>query len=150
MMRNTLVDERFTPTARISEKRLWAGRIIGALPVLFLLFDSVIKLLKIDPVVQSFALLGYPDHLARPIGILELVCVAVYVFPRTSALGAILLTGYLGGAIATHWRVGDPLPTHVLFPVYVGALVWSGLFLRDSRLVPLLVLRSSRDARTAE
>ena len=125
-----------------SKKMLWAGRIVSAVPVLFLLFDSVIKLMKIDPVVESFARLGYPESVAIPIGILELVCLALYVFPRTSVLGAILLTGHLGGAVATHVRIGDPLFTHVLFPIYVGALLWAGLYLRDDRLRALVPLRS--------
>ena len=127
----------------MSEKsRLWAGWIISALPVLFLLFGSVIKLMEIGPVKESFAQLGYPVTLARGIGILELVCIVVYLIPRTSILGAILMTGYLGGAIATHVRVGDPLFSHVLFPVYVALLIWGGLFLREDRLRALIPLRS--------
>ena len=125
-----------------SKNMLWTGRILSALPVLFLLFDSVIKLMKIDPVVESFARLGYPESVAVPIGILELVCLVLYVVPRTSVLGAILLTGHLGGAVATHVRIGDPLFTHVLFPIYVGALLWAGLYLRDDRLRALVPLRS--------
>lgn len=117
-----------------SPKVIWTGRILTAIPVLFLLFDTVIKLLQIDPVKQSFRALGYPETLGLAIGILELMCVLVYVIPRTSALGAVLLTGYLGGAIATHVRVGNPLFSHVLFPVYVGLLLWGGLLLRDARL----------------
>jgi len=124
------------------KKRLWAGRVISALPVLFLLFDGVIKLMKIEPVVQSFAQLGYPVSLAAGIGILELACVVVYVIPRTSVLGAILLTGYLGGAIATHVRIGSPYFTHTFFPIYVALLVWGGLFLREDRLRALVPLRS--------
>jgi len=124
------------------KKRLWAGRVISALPVLFLLFDGVIKLMKIEPVVQSFAQLGYPVGLAAGIGILELACVVVYVIPRTSILGAILLTGYLGGAIATHVRIGSPYFTHTFFPIYVALLVWGGLFLREDRLRALVPLRS--------
>jgi hypothetical protein len=110
--------------------------------MLFLLFDSIIKLIKIAPVVESFAQLGIPDHLAFGIGVLELVCVLLYVIPRTSVLGAILLTGYLGGAIVLHLRVGDPLFSHVLFPVYVGLLIWGGLYLREDRLRALIPLRS--------
>jgi len=124
------------------KKRLWAGRVISALPVLFLLFDGVIKLMKIEPVVQSFAQLGYPVSLAAGIGILELACVVVYVIPRTSVLGAILLTGYLGGAIATHVRIGSPYLTHTFFPIYVALLVWGGLLLREDRLRALVPLRS--------
>jgi hypothetical protein len=113
-----------------------------AVPVLFLLFDSVIKLMQIGPVVESFSQLGYPVSLALGIGILELVCLALYVIPRTSMLGAILLTGYLGGAVATHVRVGSPLFSHVLFPIYVAVLIWGGLVLRDDRLRGLFPLRS--------
>jgi hypothetical protein len=129
-------------TAPVPKKTLWAGRIISALPVLFLLFDSVVKLMQIDAVVESFAQLGYPVSLALSIGILELFCIGVYVIPRTSILGAILLTGYLGGAIATHVRISSPLLTHTFFPIYVGVLVWGGLFLRDRRLRALIPLRS--------
>jgi hypothetical protein len=125
-----------------SNKQRWAGRSMTALPVLFLLFDSVIKLIRIDPVVQSFTELGYPVELAIGIGLLELVCLTAYVIPRSSVLGAILLTGYLGGAVATHVRVGSPLFTHVLFPVYVAALLWGGIYLREGRLRALVPLRS--------
>ena len=126
----------------VSKGRLWAGHLISGIAVLFLLFDSVIKLVVIAPVVESFAQLGYPVSLARGIGLLELVCIVVYVVPRTSVLGAILLTGYLGGAVATHVRVGSPLFTHILFPTYVGALIWGGLVLREDRLRSLIPLRS--------
>ncbi len=133
--------ESATKTAPASRTGLWAGRIMSALSVLFLLFDSVIHMMQIDPVVESFTQLGYPLSLALPIGILELVCLVVYVVPRTSILGAILVTGYLGGAIATSLRVGNPLFSHVLFPAYVGVLVWGALYLRDDRLRALIPLR---------
>ena len=126
----------------VSKKRLRAGQTISAIPVLFLLFDSVIKLVLIDPVVASFAELGYPVSVARGIGLLELLCLAVYLIPRTSVSGAILLTGYLGGAVATHVRIGSPLFTHILFPTYVGALIWGRLVLREDRLRSLIPLRS--------
>ncbi|ABS24793.1 DoxX family protein [Anaeromyxobacter sp. Fw109-5] len=131
-----------------SRTRLWAGRILTALPVLFLLFDGTIKLLKLDPVVESFARLGYPATIARGIGGLELALIAVTLVPRTSLLGAVLLTGYLGGAVSTHVRVGDPLFTHVLFPSYVGVLLWSGLYLRDDRLRTLMASRRGRAGST--
>jgi hypothetical protein len=121
-----------------SRTLLWAGRILTALAALFLLFDSTIKLLKLEPVVESFARLGYPVTVARGIGGLELALIAAYLIPRTSVLGAVLLTGYLGGAVSTHVRVGDPLFTHVLFPIYVGVLLWGGLYLRDDRLRTLI------------
>jgi DoxX-like family len=130
-----------TKVVPISNNKLWAGRIISALALLFLLFDSVIKLMKIAPVVESFNQLGYPVSLALGVGILELLCIVVYVIPRTSVLGAILLTGYLGGAVASHVRIESPLFSHVLFPIYVGVLVWGGLYLRDDRLPPLIPLR---------
>jgi hypothetical protein len=113
---------------------------------LFLLFDAVIKLIKIPPVVEGFAKLGYPPNLPVPIGILLLVCVVIYMIPQTSVLGAIFLTGYLGGAVATHVRVGDPLFSHVLFPTYVAALIWGGLYLREDRLRALVPLRSPKPA----
>jgi hypothetical protein len=115
----------------------WTGRVLSALAVAFLAFDAVIKLLVARPVVESFAQLGYPVHLATTIGALELACLAVYLVPRTAVLGAVLLTGYLGGAIATHVRLENPLFSHVLFPTYVAALVWGGLWLRDRRVSAL-------------
>jgi len=117
-----------------TSKTIQAGRILTGLPVAFLLFDGTIKLMRLPPVSQAFARLGYPESQAVGIGILELACVAVYLVPRTSRLGAVLLTGFLGGAISTHVRIGDPLFTHVLFPIYVGAMIWAGLWLRDERL----------------
>jgi hypothetical protein len=125
-----------TPTAL--KRRLWTGYAMSAVAASFLLFDSVIKLVKIAPVVESFEKLGYPHTIAREIGALELACLVLYVVPRTATLGALLLTGFLGGAIATHVRVGDPLFSHVLFPVYVGVLLWVGLCLRDDRPRALL------------
>jgi hypothetical protein len=119
-------------------KTLWAGRIITSMPALFLLFDAAIKLLNLAPVAESFTRLGYPGSLAVGIGTLELACLALYLTPRTSTIGAVLLTGFLGGAIATHVRVGDPLFSHVLFPSYVGVMIWGGLLLRDERLRALI------------
>ncbi len=128
-----------TQTAPVSKKKLWAGRILSALPVLMLLFSGVMKLVKPAAVVQGFAHFGYPESLALSIGILELACAVVYVIPRTSVLGAILLTGYLGGATATHVRIGEAL---FIIPVILGVLVWGGLFLRDDRLRALIPLRT--------
>jgi hypothetical protein len=125
----------------VSKKRLWTGRILTGLPVLFLIFDIVIKLMVIDPVVESFTRLGWPVSIAVGIGLLELICLVIFLIPRTSVLGAILLTGYLGGAVATHVRVGDPWPSHALFPVYVALMLWGGLYLREPRLATLLPLR---------
>jgi hypothetical protein len=126
-------------TAPVSKKKLWAGRILSALPVLMLLFSGVLKLIKPAPVVQEFARLGYPESVVLGIGILELACTVVYVIPRTSVLGAILVTGYLGGATATHVRIGE---AQFIIPVILGVLVWGGLFLRDDRLRALIPLRT--------
>src|ERR1700704_600674 len=125
-----------------SKAMLWTGRVMSALPVLFFLMDGIMKLVKPPIVVKSTVELGYPEGVILPIGIVLLVCTVLYVIPRTSVLGAILLTGYLGGAVATHVRVGDPLFSHVLFPVYLGVLIWLGLYLRDDRLRALVPLRS--------
>ena len=131
-----------TQTAPFSGKARWAGIIISALPSLFLFADGVMKLVKPAPVVEGTVKVGYPESVIVPLGIVLLICTVVYVIPRTSVLGAILLTGYLGGAVATHVRVGDPLFSHVLFPVYLGVLIWLGLYLRDDRLRALVPLRS--------
>ena len=122
-------------------RRSWAGIILSALPVLFVLFDGAIHLMVIPPVVQAFTQLGYPVSTSRALGVIELVCVVLYLMPRTSVLGAILLTGYLGGAVATNLRVGSPLFSNTLFPVYVGILAWGGLFLRDERVRALIPVR---------
>ena len=122
-------------------RRSWAGVVLSVLPVLFMLFDSVIHLMVIPPVVESFTQLGYPVSTARTLGVIELGCIILYLIPRTSVLGAILLTGYLGGAVATNLRVGSPLFSHTLFPVYVGVLAWGGLFLRDERVRALIPVR---------
>lgn len=126
----------------ISKKRLWTGRFLSGLAILFLLFDSIIKVMKLAPAVEGTTQLGYPASVLLGIGIVELACVVVYMIPQTSVLGAILLTGYLGGAIASQVRVGNPLFTHVLFPIYVAALIWGGLFVREERLRALVPLKS--------
>jgi hypothetical protein len=115
-------------------RRRWAGRILSGLAVAFLLFDSVMKLVKIAPVVEATRRMGYPDGTTRPIGLTLLVCLVIHLAPRTTVLGAVLLTAYLGGAVATHVRALDPLFSHVLFPVYVALLLWGGLYLRDARV----------------
>lgn len=129
------------PAAAVSRKALLAGRAIGALPVLFLLFDGVGKFVKPAPVVEGTLQLGYPAGVLVPLGIVLLACTVLYAVPRTAVLGAILLTGYLGGAVATHVRVGNPMATHTLFPVYFGVLLWGSLWLRDPRVRELLPLR---------
>ena len=121
-----------------SKKMIWTGRILSGLMVAFLLFDATIHLMKIGMVVQAFAQLGWPIGMAGVLGVIELVCIALYVVPRTNILGAILLTGYLGGAVVTHLRVGSSLFGEMLFPVYVGILLWGGLYGREPRLRALI------------
>ena len=130
-----------TPTAPPSKKTLWAGRIMSALPALMLLFSGIMKLIKPASVMEGFTRLGYPESLAFGIGIVEIACTVVYLIPRTSILGAILLTGYLGGATATHVRIGEPF----FMPIVLGVLVWGGLFLRDDRVRALIPLRRSQN-----
>ena len=125
-------------TAPGSKKMLWAGRITSALPVLMLFFSGAMKLANPAFVTEEFARLGYDESLVVGIGIMEIACTVVYVIPRSSVLGAILLTGYLGGATATQVRVGDPF----FGPIVLGVLVWGGLLLRDERLRALLPLKS--------
>src|SRR6059036_3124848 len=134
--------ESGSQTTSVSSKALWAGRIVSALPVLFLLMDGVMKLFKPAVVVEATFKVGYAESTIVPLGIVLLACTILYVVPLTSVLGAILLTGYLGGAVATHTRVGDPLFSHVLFPTYLGVLLWLGLYLREERLRALIPLRS--------
>ncbi|MBP6821411.1 MAG: DoxX family protein [Acidobacteria bacterium] len=116
---------------------LWAGRILSALPVLMLLFSAIMKFMKPAQVLQGLAQFGYQESVVLSLGILELACTVVYLVPRTAVLGAILLTGYLGGATATHVRVGDQF----FIPIVLGVLLWGGLYLRDERLRALIPLQ---------
>ncbi|MBX9590060.1 MAG: DoxX family protein [Hyphomonadaceae bacterium] len=131
--------ESATQPAAVSSTSVWAGRIMSALVVLYLLFDSSLRVMKLAPAVEGAARLGYPESLVVPIGIIELVCIVLYALPRTSVLGAILLTGHLGGAAAAILRLEN---LWFLFPIGLGVLVWGGLFLRDDRLRALIPLRS--------
>ena len=119
---------------------IWTGRVLTALGALFLIFDAVIKVMQIQPVVDTFNLLGIPAGLAPAIGFLMLACLAVYLIPRISLLGAILLTGYLGGAIALQLRIGAP-PFNLVFPLIIAAFIWAGLYLRDPLLRTILPVR---------
>jgi hypothetical protein len=121
----------------ISKKRIWAGRILSGLAALFLAWDGAMKLFKPPFVVKATLQLGYPESTIVGIGITLLACTLLYIIPRTSVLGAILLTGYFGGAVASNIRTGQPV-FNVLFPIVFGSLVWGGLLLRDRRLEPLL------------
>ena len=125
----------------ISKKSLWAGRIISGLVAAFLIFDAAIHLLKPAPVVEAFAKLHLPLSLAVDLGIVELLCIVLYVFPRTEILGAALLTGYLGGAVAIQLTTSNSLFGEILFPVYVGVFIWGGLYMRDDRLRKLFPWR---------
>lgn len=131
-----------TQSGRLSKKALWAGRIISGLVAAFLLFDAVIHIMKPAPVVEGFAKLGFPLRFAVPLGIIELVGILLYVIPGTSILGAIFLTGYLGGAVAIQLPTGNPFFGEVLFPVYVGVFLWGGIYVRDERLRSLVPWRS--------
>ena len=133
-------DEMTTAHNR-SGKKPWAGYILSGLAVLFLLFDSIGKLAKPDMVVEGTLDLGYPESTITGIGVTLLVCTLLYIWPRTAVLGAILLTGFLGGAVATHVRVGNPLFSHLLFPVYLGLFIWGGLYLRDRAVRALIPMR---------
>jgi len=120
---------------------LKAGWIVSGLVIAFLLLDAVMKLIAIPQVLQAGEQIGFPGvGMARGLGALLLLCTLLYVFPRTSVLGALLLTAFLGGAVATHLRLGNPLFSHVLFGVYVGIAMWAGLYLREPRLRALLPL----------
>ena len=130
-----------TQVASLSRGRLWLGRSLSGIPALFLLVDAIMKLIKPAPIVDATVGLGYPESVILPLGIVLLACTVLYLIPRTAILGAILLTGYLGGAVATHVRIGEGWFS-VLFPVFIGALLWLGLYLRDDRLRTLIPLRS--------
>jgi hypothetical protein len=130
------------PTA-LSKASVWTGRVISTLVVLFLVFDGVTKVLKVAPVLEASARLGLPINITVDVGIVLLICTAVYVIPQTSILGAVLLTGYLGGAVAIQIRAGSPLFSEALFPVYFAMFMWVGLFLRDERLRVLIATQSS-------
>src|SRR5215475_7714116 len=122
-----------------SKAKLWTGRVITILIGTFLLFDTMVKVLNLPVAVEGTARLGYPARLVMCIGIVELVCLVAYLYPRTAVLGAVLLTAYLGGATATQVRIEDPW---FIFPVVVGVLVWVGVFLRNGRLRHLFAFQS--------
>ena len=144
-MHITLARPRFAPSTPAihdaSTRAVIAGRTLSTIATAFLLFDSVANLLRVQPVLDGTAQLGYSTDVVFGLGLTLLLCVVAYIVPATSAIGALLLTGYLGGAVATHVRVGNPLFTHVLFPVYMATILWAGLMLRDPRLRVLLFTR---------
>jgi len=122
--------------APVSKPALWLGRVLSGLVILFLLFDGAIKLVPWPVVTETMDRIGYgsSETLARSLGIITIVCTVLYAIPPTSILGAILLTGYLGGAMASHLRIGSPLFSHILFGFYLGLMLWGGLWLRDNSL----------------
>lgn len=124
----------------------WTGRILAVLVGLFMAFDSIIKVVGMDVVTESFVRLGYDGGVSRAIGLIEVAATLLYLWPRTAMLGAVLLTGIYGGAIASHLRIGDPLFSHTLFGVYLGVAMWAGLWLRDARLRALFPIYLSKAA----
>lgn len=129
-------------TTDVSKGQLWTGRVMSAIPVLFLLMDSVGKFIMPKEVIDGTLELGYPLSVIFGLGVVLLISTLLYAFPRTSFLGAILLTGYLGGAISTHVRVLNPWATHILFPVYLSIFIWGGLYLRNPKVRALLPIVS--------
>lgn len=127
--------------ASFSRKQVVTGYVLTTVAAMFLTFDTVIKILQLAPAMEGTIALGYPASSVLPIGLIEFACLVLYLLPRTSVLGAVLLTGHLGGAIATHVRIGSPLLSHTLFPIYVALLIWGGLYPREPRLRDLIPFR---------
>ncbi|MDB5635647.1 MAG: hypothetical protein JWP51_555 [Bradyrhizobium sp.] len=129
--------------APVSKPALWTGRILSGLVILFMLFDGAVKLVPWPVVTETMDRIGYgsSESLARTLGVITVACTVLYAIPPTSIVGAILLTGYLGGAMASHLRIGSPLFTHILFGSYLGLMVWVGLWLRDRNLRALIPFR---------
>lgn len=125
-------------TTNLSKSRLWTSRIMGGLVILFMLMDSIFKFIQPEAVVAGTVELGYSAHHLPVIGALGLISILLYIFPRTEILGAVMLTGYFGGAIATHLRLDNPLFSHILFPVYLAILAWGALWLRNEKLRQLV------------
>jgi hypothetical protein len=130
--------------AEASRPALWAGRVLTLVVGALLLMDATMKIAAVPEAVEGTQLLGYRASVLFPLGLTQLICLALYLYPRTSVFGAILWTGYLGGAVATHVRIGNPLYSHILSPVYVATLLWFALWLRDTRLRTLLPLTGTR------
>src|ERR1700716_3463894 len=130
-------------TAPVSKPALWTGRVLSGLVIVFLLFDGAIKLVPWPVVTETMEKIGYgsSESLARTLGVITVACTVLYAIPPTSIVGAILLTGYLGGAMASHVRIGSPLFSHILFGFYLGLMLWGGLWLRDRGLRALIPFR---------
>lgn len=134
-------------TNQISKGRLWTSRILSGIVILFMLFDSIFKLAASNLVMESSPDLGFQAHHIIPMGVLGLIPTILYLIPRTAILGVVLLTAYFGGAIATHFRLDNPLFSHTLFPVYLALLAWGGLWLRNEGLRMLVPLQKSKVGR---
>ena len=137
----TMNTENNTRPVQLSKARLWTGWILTALPALMLVIGGIMDLMKPDFVVKTTVEMGYPEGVITGLGVVVLICVILYLIPNTAILGAVLLTGYLGGAVATHVRHGDPFFANVLAPVYFAIVVWAGVYLREPRLSALVPLR---------
>ena len=133
--------ENDTRSVQPSKARLWTGWILSALPALMLVMGGIMDLMKPDFVVKTTVEMGYPEDVIVGLGVVVLICVILYIIPNTAVLGAILLTGYLGGAVATHVRHGDPLFSNVLAQVYFAIVLWAGVYLREPRLSALVPFR---------
>jgi len=144
--RHVPLNSRATTAVLPSKKARYTGIGLSAFAVLFLSFDASMKVLQVAPAMQGTVELGYPASVVLGLGLLQVACLIAYLVPQTAVLGAVLWTGYLGGAVATHVRVGHPLFSHELFPVYVALLLWGGLWLREPRLRALLPLRGDRQS----
>jgi hypothetical protein len=134
MSTTTLTADTLTAPLTTTSKARLAGRIFSGLAIAFLTFDTVLKVALTTAAVDATGQLGWPPGSVLVVGLIEALCLLTYVVPRTAPVGAVLLTGYLGGAVATHLRLGNPLFSHTLFPIYIAALVWGGLYLRDRRV----------------
>ncbi len=121
-----------------SKALLWTGRAMTTIAVLFLAMDASMKLFKVQQAVEGTLKLGFSPGVIVPLGLIQVAALVLYLIPRTAFLGALVFTGYLGGAVETHVRLGDPLFSHLLFPIYVATLLWGGLVLRDRRFRALL------------
>ena len=139
----TITEAAANQKAEISKPARWTGRVLSGLVIVFMLFDGAMKLVPWPIVTETMDKMGYgsSEGLARSLGIITIVCTVLYAVLPTSILGAILLTGYLGGAIASHLRIGSPLFSHTLFGLYLGLMVWGGLWLRDRSLRSLIPFR---------
>ena len=143
-MTNIATTTDVTDAVAPSSRALWAGRIASGLAALFLAFDGTFKLVAGAEAAEATDQLGWQPETLPTLGVIQLLCLGAYLVPRTAVLGALLWTGYLGGAVATHLRIDNPLFSHTLFPIYVATLLWLGLWLRDPRLRALLPLRRNR------